>query len=329
VPPNILPSISPASTQPIPTVPVLAIATLLDVQSKNEAAGVRRSASLDDKHDLASLLTPQPTLFDLKHFPKEDEENDEDDSDESNGNSIPSGTEPLTEQTDKSKANSSATPATAPSAAPTANELMLERKLQTALRNCKKLEAKLKAQTKMEENLKDECRRFKLDAATAKESVTKVRDLTASNGQLSKKLERVTNERDRLSTKAKMVVDLVQTISTLRDNLTKEKKQSAHLQSQLQQYVGDFNARTLPELETLTKKFTDGLLNVQQAWRTRLDTERKEAHNKTICKICYAADVDCLLLPCCHYISCLQCARRCATCPVCRHEIIDRRPVYS
>ena len=45
------------------------------------------------------------------------------------------------------------------------------------------------------------------------------------------------------------------------------------------------------------------------------------AENAFMCKICWEAAVDCVLLECGHMLTCVKCGRQLHECPVCRHIV--------
>ncbi|KAJ8312882.1 hypothetical protein KUTeg_010255 [Tegillarca granosa] len=62
---------------------------------------------------------------------------------------------------------------------------------------------------------------------------------------------------------------------------------------------------------------------VRRLWREHQNNKKKASNNEEeICKICMDAAVDCVLLECGHMVSCTQCGRRLAECPVCRQYVV-------
>ncbi|KAJ3677401.1 hypothetical protein LUZ60_003125 [Juncus effusus] len=51
--------------------------------------------------------------------------------------------------------------------------------------------------------------------------------------------------------------------------------------------------------------------------------------DKILCRICYAREINTVLLPCRHHVICLYCAERCIKCPICRESIEDRMLVQD
>lgn len=47
-----------------------------------------------------------------------------------------------------------------------------------------------------------------------------------------------------------------------------------------------------------------------------------------LCRICMDRSLDTALFPCGHAVACLQCARRCERCPLCRANIDHCRTIY-
>ena len=62
-----------------------------------------------------------------------------------------------------------------------------------------------------------------------------------------------------------------------------------------------------------------------QLHRLRLVLIVADANEKTsddnLCKVCMDAVVDCLLLECGHMVSCTECGKRLAECPICRRYV--------
>jgi len=56
--------------------------------------------------------------------------------------------------------------------------------------------------------------------------------------------------------------------------------------------------------------------------------ELKQEVEARKCKICYAADIDCIFVDCYHMATCLECAQGCEKCPVCRKEGVSVAKVY-
>lgn len=47
-----------------------------------------------------------------------------------------------------------------------------------------------------------------------------------------------------------------------------------------------------------------------------------------LCRICMDRSLDTALFPCGHAVACLECARRCERCPLCRADIDHCRTIY-
>lgn len=58
--------------------------------------------------------------------------------------------------------------------------------------------------------------------------------------------------------------------------------------------------------------------------------EHKKHHfnDKFLCKICYENEMDSVLLPCAHQLSCFSCTQRFNKCPVCNKEILIKKKIY-
>ncbi len=54
------------------------------------------------------------------------------------------------------------------------------------------------------------------------------------------------------------------------------------------------------------------------------------ASASNVCKICLERDIDCILLPCAHFVSCSFCAAKQSMkqCPVCRHPISETKMFF-
>ena len=50
---------------------------------------------------------------------------------------------------------------------------------------------------------------------------------------------------------------------------------------------------------------------------------------KTKCKICLDREMDTIIFPCCHMMSCARCANQIISCPLCRITISGRVKVYT
>ncbi|KAG8261574.1 myosin regulatory light chain interacting protein [Homalodisca vitripennis] len=44
--------------------------------------------------------------------------------------------------------------------------------------------------------------------------------------------------------------------------------------------------------------------------------------------ICMDASIDTVFFPCAHVVACSECAVRCASCPLCRANILESKRVY-
>ncbi|XP_044465261.1 uncharacterized protein LOC123195549 isoform X1 [Mangifera indica] len=52
-------------------------------------------------------------------------------------------------------------------------------------------------------------------------------------------------------------------------------------------------------------------------------------NEKVLCRVCFQAEINVVLLPCRHRILCSTCCDRCKKCPICRVTIEERLPVYD
>ncbi len=60
-----------------------------------------------------------------------------------------------------------------------------------------------------------------------------------------------------------------------------------------------------------------------------LETRVSQLSQLVKCKICLCEDMDTVLFPCCHMLSCVGCAKHFNQCPVCRLEICGRVRVFT
>ncbi len=60
-----------------------------------------------------------------------------------------------------------------------------------------------------------------------------------------------------------------------------------------------------------------------------LETRVSQLSQLVKCKICLSEDMDTVLFPCCHMLSCVGCAKHFNQCPVCRLEICGRVRVFT
>lgn len=131
-----------------------------------------------------------------------------------------------------------------------------------------------------------------------------------------------------------------------RDTQIKESKEA----SSTSMTSGDFKAFNIEDIESedqireltarqlkliLTRNFVDykgccerdELMNkVLRLWREKKDIKEKinqdEISDENLCKICMESVVDCVLLECGHMISCVNCGKRLAECPICRQYVV-------
>lgn len=52
-----------------------------------------------------------------------------------------------------------------------------------------------------------------------------------------------------------------------------------------------------------------------------LASEEQSSSDIDVCKVCMDAVIDCILLECGHMVTCTQCGKRMAECPICRHYV--------
>jgi len=54
-----------------------------------------------------------------------------------------------------------------------------------------------------------------------------------------------------------------------------------------------------------------------------LDNDSNELTPENECKICFTNEIDCLLLPCAHFVICSKCTKTVNECPVCRTKFVS------
>ncbi|GAU19054.1 hypothetical protein TSUD_193910 [Trifolium subterraneum] len=52
-------------------------------------------------------------------------------------------------------------------------------------------------------------------------------------------------------------------------------------------------------------------------------------NEKVLCRVCFEGEISVVLLPCRHRVLCSLCSEKCKACPICRHYIAERLPVYD
>lgn len=98
-----------------------------------------------------------------------------------------------------------------------------------------------------------------------------------------------------------------------------------------EEQIHDLSARQLKLI--LTRNFVDyrgacereELMNkVMRLWRDKRDISDKieDITDENMCKICWEAPIDCVLLECGHLVTCVACGKRLSECPVCRQYIV-------
>lgn len=60
----------------------------------------------------------------------------------------------------------------------------------------------------------------------------------------------------------------------------------------------------------------------------KMKTVEESVPEEELCKICYDARIDCVLLPCGHMAICYKCSRKLNACPVCRKTITEAKVVF-
>jgi len=102
---------------------------------------------------------------------------------------------------------------------------------------------------------------------------------------------------------------------------------------ELEDQIRELTARQLKLI--LTRNFVDYkgccerdelMDKVLRLWREKKDIKEKinqdEIPDENLCKICMESVVDCVLLECGHMISCVNCGKRLAECPICRQYVV-------
>lgn len=111
----------------------------------------------------------------------------------------------------------------------------------------------------------------------------------------------------------------------------------------------ELDKRSGAELHAIFKQHSDGLARVSlamvrpiatcqprlipscclHAQSQLLEKEKRALQERRLCKICMNAEISCLLLPCCHFVSCDRCARALEQCPLCRRQILEIKSVFT
>ena len=71
---------------------------------------------------------------------------------------------------------------------------------------------------------------------------------------------------------------------------------------------------------------------VLRLWRERREAEKQnmdEISDENLCKICMERAIDCVLLECGHMISCVNCGKRLAECPICRQFVVRAVRIFK
>lgn len=58
------------------------------------------------------------------------------------------------------------------------------------------------------------------------------------------------------------------------------------------------------------------------------DYKINSINDNLLCKICYEHEINCLLLPCAHQLSCVNCTNKLNKCPICKSIINIKQKVY-
>jgi len=95
------------------------------------------------------------------------------------------------------------------------------------------------------------------------------------------------------------------------------------------------------ELEDRVNRLWAELKSNQEVLKATLEKDGAEESNQTepstvghpdvdanICKICWDAVIDCVLLECGHMVTCTNCGRRMAECPICRQYVVRAVHVF-
>jgi len=60
----------------------------------------------------------------------------------------------------------------------------------------------------------------------------------------------------------------------------------------------------------------------------RASNSSADEDSSEICKVCFDAKINCVLVPCGHFSICMKCAIPLSSCPVCRSKIEQRQVVF-
>jgi len=192
------------------------------------------------------------------------------------------------------------------------------------------LEAEIRAGEQREVKLKDRLVTVTAQLAALKTFQQKHRDSLATISQQDNTIKKLTREREALVVRVDQLSARAQSSDEEKAKLAALVKDNELLREQLAGLLcKDLNGRSLEELQSLHGVYADGLLRITTAMSQSLARERKASMEKRQCKICFDHDVDCLLLPCSHFVSCMICARSMDNCPICRRHVDDRRQVYT
>jgi len=70
-------------------------------------------------------------------------------------------------------------------------------------------------------------------------------------------------------------------------------------------------------------------INLQGVGLTGVQPVKKPEEKYGNCSICYSKDSDAAFIPCGHNCACIECARKCEACPVCRVPFDDIMKIYK
>jgi len=86
------------------------------------------------------------------------------------------------------------------------------------------------------------------------------------------------------------------------------------------------------QLEVYKKRLFDFKLEANKQKIILEDYKKKvETVDKYLCKICYEEYVNCLIMPCMHFVTCKKCIQKIhdSKCPVCRNNFLEYLEIFS
>ena len=97
-----------------------------------------------------------------------------------------------------------------------------------------------------------------------------------------------------------------------------------------QTYEKDNNAAATGNGATSGKKTSsgDGASSANTSGATTSSSSHNPDVDSQLCKICWDAVIDCVLLECGHMVTCTHCGRRMAECPICRQYVVRAVHVF-